>query len=117
MEIDNTVENTLFEKIEEYVFKNTSLTITDTYMDSITVFGKVGTLANMDLTIEFIGDGIYECDGTISYQGYDANPTDILAIRKFTKSEEEVITLIDKSISVANKLIVTVYTLEKEVND
>lgn len=117
MEIDNMVENTLFEKIEEYVFKNTSLTITDTYLDSITVFGKIGTLANIDLTIEFMGDGIYECDGTISYQGYDANPTDILAIRKFTKSEEEVITLIDKSISVANRLIVTVCTLEKEVND
>lgn len=117
MEIDNMVENTLFEKIEEYVFKNTSLTITDTYLDSITVFGKIGTLANIDLTIEFIGDGIYECDGTISYQGYDANPTDILAIRKFTKSEEEVITLIDKSISVANRLIVTVCTLEKEVNE
>lgn len=117
MEIDNMVENTLFEKIEEYVFKNTSLTIIDTYMDSITVFGKIGTLANIDLTIEFIGDGIYECDGTISYQGYDANPTDILVIRKFTKSEEEVITLIDKSISVANRLIVTVCTLEKEVNE
>ena len=117
MEIDNMVENTLFEKIEEHVFKNTSLTITEPYMDSITIFGRVGTLTDIDLTIEFIGDGIYECDGTISYQGYDANPTDILAIRKFTKSEEEVITLIDKSISVANKLIVAVCTLEKEVND
>ena len=111
------VENTLFEEIGEYVIKNTSLTITEPHMDSITIFGKIGTLANIDLTIEFIGDGIYECDGTISYQGYDANPTDILAIRKFTKSEEEVITLIDKSISVANRLIVTVCTLEKEVNE
>lgn len=117
MEINNMVENTLFEEVEDYVIKNTSLTITDTYMDSITVFGKAGTLANIDLTIEFIGDGVYECFGTISYQGYDANPTDILAIRKFTKSEEEVITLIDKSISVANKLINTVCQLEKEVND
>ena len=111
------VENTLFEEIEEYVVKNTSLTITDTYMDSITIFGKAGTLANVDLTIEYVGDELYECDGTISYQGYDANPTNILAIRKFTKSEKEVITLIDKSISVANKLIVAVCTLEKEVND
>jgi hypothetical protein len=117
MEINNMETNTPFKEIEEHVIKNTSLTITDTYMDSITVFGKIGTLANIDLTIEFIGDGIYECDGTISYQGYDANPTDILAIRKFTKSEEEVITLIDKSISIANKLIVAVCTLEKEVND
>ena len=117
MEINNMETNTPFKEIEEHVIKNTSLTITDTYMDSITVFGKVGTLANIDLTIEFVGDELYECDGTISYQGYDANPTDILAIRKFTKSEEEVITLIDKSISVANRLIVTVCTLEKEVNE
>ena len=59
--------NTPFKEIEEHVIKNTSLTITDTYMDSITVFGKVGTLANRDLTIEFMGDEVYECDGTISY--------------------------------------------------
>lgn len=117
MEINNMETNTPFKEIEEHVIKNTSLTITDTYMDSITVFGKVGTLANMDLTIEFIGDEVYECNGTISYQGYDSNPTNILAIRKFTKSEKEVITLIDKSISIANKLIVAVCTLEKEVND
>lgn len=117
MEINNMETNTPFKEIEEHVIKNTSLTITEPYMDSITIFGRVGTLTDIDLTIEFMGDGIYECDGTISYQGYDANPTDILAIRKFTKSEEEVITLIDKSISVANRLIVTVCTLEKEVND
>lgn len=117
MEIDNMVENTLFEEIEEYVIKNTSLTITDTYMDSITVFGKAGTLANMNLTIEYVGDELYECDGTISYQGYDANPTDMIGIRKFVKTEKEVITLIDKSISVANKLINTVCQLEKEVNE
>ena len=117
MEIDNMVENSSFKEIEEHVFKNTSLTITEPYMDSITIFGRVGTLTDIDLTIEFVGDELYECDGTISYQGYDANPTNILAIRKFTKSEEEVITLIDKSISVANRLIVTVCTLEKEVNE
>lgn len=117
MEINNMVENSPFEEIEEHVFMNTSLTITEPYMDSITIFGRVGTLTDIDLTIEFIGDEVYECDGTISYQGYDANPTNILAIRKFAKSKEEVITLIDKSISVANKLIVAVCTLEKEVND
>ena len=117
MEINNMVENNPFEEIEEHVFENTSLTITEPYMDSITVFGKAGTLANMDLTIEFIGDGIYGCDGTISYQGYDANPTNLLAIRKFMKSEKEVINLIEKSISVANRLIVAVCGLEKEVNE
>lgn len=117
MEINNMVENTLFEEIEEYVIKNTSLTITEPYMDSITIFGRVGTLTSIDLTIEFIGSELYECYGSISYQGYDANPTNILAIRKFVKSEKEVINLIDKSISVANKLINTVCQLEKEVNE
>ena len=117
MKINNIVENSSFKEIEEHVFKNTSLTITEPYMDSITIFGRVGTLTDIDLTIEFVGDELYECNGTISYQGYDANPTNILAIRKFVKSEKEVINLIDKSISVANKLINTVCTLEKEVND
>ena len=117
MEINNMVENTLFEEVEEYVIKNTSLTITEPYMDSITIFGRIGTLANMDLTIEYVGDELYECDGTISYQGFDANPTDMIGIRKFVETEKEVINLIDKSISVANKLIVTVCGLEKEVSE
>jgi hypothetical protein len=117
MEINNMVENTLFEEVEDYVIKNTSLTITEPYMGSINIFGKAGTLANIDLTIEFIGDGVYECDGTISYQGYDANPTDIIGIRKFAKTEKKVIELLDKSISVANKLVNTVCQLEKEVNE
>jgi hypothetical protein len=117
MEINNMVENTLFEEVEEYVIKNTSLTITDPYMGSITILGKIGTLANIDLTIEYVGDEVYECNGTISYQGYDSNPTNILAIRKFTKSEKEVITLIDKSISIANKLSQTIYQLEKDWNE
>lgn len=45
MEIDNMVENTLFEEVEEYVIKNTSLTITDPYMGSITILGKIGSCA------------------------------------------------------------------------
>ena len=111
------VENTSFEEVEEYVIKNTSLTITEPYMDSITIFGRTGTLTDIDLTIEYVGDEVYECNGTISYQGYDSNPTNILAIRKFTKSEKEVITLIDKSISIANKLSQTIYQLEKDWNE
>lgn len=111
------ITNSSFEEIEEHVIKNTSLTITDTYMDSITVFGKAGTLANIDLTIEFMGDEVYECFGNISYQGYDANPTDILAIRKWVNSEKEVVNLIDKSITTANKLSVTLCTLERELNE
>lgn len=117
MEINNMVENSPFEEIEEHVFKNTSLTITEPYMDSITIFGRAGTLTDIDLTIEFIGDEIYECDGTISYQGYDSNPMNIIVIRKFAKSKEEVINLIDKSISVANKLPKNINSLEQELNN
>jgi hypothetical protein len=117
MKIDNMVENTLFEEIEEYVIKNTSLTITEPYMDSITVFGRTGTLTSIDLTIEFIGSELYECNGAISYQGYDANPTDILGICKRVKTEKELIELIDKSISIANKLSQTIYQLEKDWNE
>ena len=111
------VENIAFEGIEEYVIQNTNLNITEPYMGSINIFGRTGALTSIDLTIEFVGSELYECYGSIFYQGYDSNPTNILAIHKFVKSEEEVITLIDKSISIANKLIVTVCTLEKEVNE
>ena len=104
MEIDNRVENTLFEEIEEYVFKNTSLTITEPYIDSITIFGRTGTLTSIDLTIEFVGSELYECYGTISYQGYDANPTNILGILKFVKTE-------------ADKLSKNIESLEQELNN
>lgn len=117
MKINNMVENTLFEEIEEYVIKNTSLTITEPYMDSITVFGRTGTLTSIDLTIEFVGSELYECYGTISYQGYDANPTDIIGIRKFAKTEKELIELIDKSITIANKLSKNIKSLEQELNN
>ena len=55
--------------------------------------------------------------GDISYNGYDDGFTTVFQPVKIVKTEEEVINLIDKSISVANKLINTVCLLEKEVND
>lgn len=116
MEINNTVENTLFEEIEEYVIQNTNLNITEPYMGSINIFGRTGALTSIDLTIEFVGSELYECYGPIFYQGYDANPMNILGIRKFVKSEKEVINLIDKSISVSNKLITTIIGLDGELN-
>lgn len=108
--------NTIFNEIEEHVLMNTSLTIEYMSTDSITVFGRIEVLAQVDLTIEFLGDGVYECIGSISYQGYDANPADILEVRKLVKSEKEVITLIDKSIDTASKLIITLRQLESEWN-
>ena len=50
-------------------------------------------------------------------EGYDANPTDILGICKRVKTEKELIELIDKSISIANKLSQTIYQLEKDWNE
>lgn len=84
------------------------------YHRAVYEFGKTDAFTYIDLTIEFVCDGIYECDGTISYQGYDANPTNILRIHRSVKSEKEVIELIDKSIDMANKLSLTVCQLEKE---
>lgn len=115
MEINNMVENTLFEEVEEYVIKNTSLTITEQYMDSITVFGKVGTLANMDLTIEYVGDELYECDGNISYQRRGDNPISLLKILKTVKTEKELIELIEESIATANKCLLYLVVKEREV--
>ena len=69
------------------------------------------------MTIEFGDNGIYECGGTILHQGYDDNPTNILGILKFVKTEKEVIELIDKSISVANKLSKNIKSLEQELNN
>lgn len=85
-------------------------------MGSINIFGRTGALTSIDLTIEFVDSELYGCYGSIFYQGYDANPMNILGIHKFVKSEEEVITLIDKSISVSNKLITTIIGLDGELN-
>lgn len=61
--------------------------------------------------------GWYQCIIDISYNGYDDEFTTVFQPVKIAKTEKEVINLIDKSISVANKLINTVCQLEKEVND
>lgn len=53
-----------------------------------------------------------ECGGTISYQGYDDNPTNILGILKTVKTEKELIELIEESITTSNKCLL--YLVVKE---
>lgn len=112
------IVNKWFKETVDYVDKNTELTVKvrDKNMSSIALVGKIGELTYLDLDINFGDRGMYECGGTISYQGYDDNPTDILEVRKFVKTEKEVITLIDKSIDTASKLIITLRQLEREWN-
>jgi hypothetical protein len=113
------IVNKRFKETVDYIDKNTELIVKvrDKDMSSIALVGKIGELTYIDLNVEF-GDGrMYKCNGAISYQGYDANPTDILGICKRVKTEKELIELIDKSISIANKLSQTIYQLEKDWNE
>lgn len=113
------IVNKRFKETVDYIDKNTELIVKvrDKDMSSIALVGKIGELTYIDLNVEF-GDGrMYKCNGAISYQGYDANPTDILGIYKCVKTEKELIELIDKSISIANKLSKTIYQLEKDWNE
>lgn len=113
------IVNKRFKETVDYIDKNTELKIAirNKAMSSITITGKTGELTYLNLSVEFGDSGMYECTGTISYQGYDANPTDILGICKRVKTEKELIELIDKSISIANKLSVTICQLEKDLNE
>lgn len=61
--------------------------------------------------------GWYQCIIDISYNGYDDEFTTVFHPVKIVKTEEEVINLIDKSISISNKLMKTVYQLGKELED
>lgn len=95
------IVNKWFKETVDYIDKNTELIVKvrDKDMSSIALVGKIGELTYINLNVELGDRRMYECNGYISYQGYDANPTNILAIRKFTKSEKEVINLIMNMIS------------------
>lgn len=111
--------NKWFKETADYVDKNTGLTIKvrGKDMSSIALVGKLGELTYIDMDITFGDTGMYECGGTILYQGYDDNPTNILGIFKFVKTEKELIELIDKSIATANKLSKNIKSLEQELNN
>ena len=80
-------------------------------MSSITITGKArGTYINLD--IEYKDNGMYECNGNISYQRRGANPISLLKILKTVKTEKELIELIEESIAAANKCLL--YLVVKE---
>lgn len=71
----------------------------------------------LSLTIEVLETGEYWCTGHMSYMGYCNDESDIIHIAKSVKTDEEVVELIDKSISIANKLSQIIYQLEKDWNE
>ena len=103
------------EKLEKYVKENTGLEIEP--LDYGLVVSGTFRKFRTDLFINTWSDNsTYTCKGGISMIE-DATSVWLVEVSKTLKNEEEIITLIDKSISVANRLIVTVCTLEKEVNE
>ena len=113
------IVNKWFKETVDYIDKNTELIVKvrDKGMSSIALVGKIGELTYIDLNVELGDRRMYKCNGAISYQGYDANPTDILGICKRVKTEKELIELTDKYIAIANKLTQTIHQLEKGWNE
>ena len=107
-----------FKKIIDHVNNNhTGLNILDPHFNSILIVGRVGESILNQVSIEVIEMGWYQCITDISYNGYDDEFTTVFQPVKIVKTEEEVINLIDKSISISDKLMKTVHQLEKELED
>lgn len=101
------IVNKWFKETVDYVDKHTELKIAirNKVMSSITITGKVGELTHINLNVEFVDNGIYECTGNISYQRRGANPISLLKILKTVKTEKELIELIEESIATSNKCL------------
>lgn len=108
------IVNKWFKETVDYVDKNTELKIAirNKVMSSITITGKVGELTYINLDVKFVDNGMYECNGNISYQRRGANPISLLKILKTVKTEKELIELIEESIATANKCLL--YLVVKE---
>lgn len=107
-----------FKKIIDHVNNNhIGLNILDPHFNSILIVGRVGESILNQVSIEVIEMGWYQCIIDISYNGYDDGFTTVFQPVKIVNTEEEVINLIDKSISISDKLIKTVYQLEKELEE
>lgn len=105
-----------FSKIEEYI-NSTSLTIHHTYISSMSFSGTIYQKVYLSLTIEVLETGEYWCTGHMSYIGYCNDESDIIHIAKSVKTGEEVIELIEKTISISTKLMNTVHQLGKELEE
>ena len=113
------IVNKWFKETVDYVDKDTELKIAvrNKVMSSITITGKVRKLMYLNLNVEFVDNGIYECTGNISYQRRGANPISLLKILKTVKTEKEVIELIEESIAAANKCLLYLVVKERELNE
>ena len=106
-----------FTKIIDYVNNHTGLNILDPHSNSILIVGRIGESILNQVSIEVVEMGWYQCIIDISYNGYDDGVTTVFQPVKIVKTEEEVINLIDKSISISNKLMKTVHQLGKELEE
>ena len=106
-----------FTKIIDYVNNHTGLNILDPHSNSILIVGRIGESILNQVSIEVVEMGWYQCIIDISYNGCDDEFTTVFQPVKILNTEEEVINLIDKSISISNKLMKTVHQLEKELEE
>lgn len=103
------------EKLEKYVKEATDLVV-EPYEHGLVVSGSFGKFS-LSLTITNWSDSsTYSCKGGV-YVKEDYSGVELVEVSKTLKSEEEIINLIDKSITTANKLSVTLCTLERELNE
>lgn len=115
--MENKVTDTHFKKITDHVNNHTGLNILDPHSNSILIVGRIGESILNQVSIEVVEMGWYQCIIDISYNGYDDGFTTVFQPVKIVKTEEEVINLIDKSVSISNKLMKTVHQLEKELEE
>lgn len=111
------ITDTHFKKIIDHVNNHTGLNILDPHFNSLLIVGRIGESILNQVSIEIVEMGWYQCIIDISYNGYDDEFTTVFQPVKILNTEEEVIELIDKSISIANKLSKNIKSLEQELNN
>lgn len=111
------ITDTHFKKITDYVNNQTGLNILDPHFNSILIVRRIGESILNQVSIQVVEMGEYQCIIDISYNGYDDGFTTVFQPVKIVKTEEEVINLIEKSISISDKLMKTVHQLGKELED
>lgn len=115
--METKITDTHFKKIIDHVNNHTGLNILDPHFDSILIVGRIRESILNQISIQVVEMGWYQCIIDISYNGYDDEFTTVFQPVKIVKTEEEVINLIDKSISISDKLMKTVHQLGKELED
>lgn len=115
--MENRVTDTHFKKIIDHVNNHTGLNLLDPHSNSILLVGRIGESILNQVSIEVVEVGWYQCTIDISYSGCDDEFTTVFQPARIVKTEEEVINLIEKTISISNKLMKTVHQLWKELEE